>query len=364
MVQEELRIRINALVSMQRIGKLLSCVQKEIDNVLQLNNYVDRDYDDDTTKHVSVKENFHKFCKYIFSMLGSDVYEEALSAFSEYISDTKNTYNLLAVPVIVAEEKVFRDTFDKVKDKLEIGSLEDDFAIWIKTLSDIINSQAIEDIPVSDICPICGNIPDKVPADIVFGCVDIVPRFIYRCECGAYAFSARTGEMVGALAQKSTHVQRDRVRSSISMITELCGITELEAYLYLSRTVNLRIYNSQDIEKLNEECCSKVIHACMELKSKYQAQDIKWPQKHNELMSFLHVGGRLRAIKCLDANWNNRLFVPISVSEGGSIIVKGYSGSEKLLLPNVLKMKFDKDLLEIKHPNKKEYYRIYPKFTF
>lgn len=356
---DELRKSINAMVAMLKASKHMSLAKANLDVIFEMNHYLQKDYDDNSSKYTETEEAYKKFSNVIFRTIGEDVYSKAEKAFIFAMSDKELAMSLFNISDIHNPKKAFSDAFYKLKDRLDLQ--EDGFTLWLSAMNDVVLPNKSHIVEHSAVCPTCRAFPERLPSDMVFSDDTNLPEYVYYCtKCQKYAFESSNGIPIGTLAGHETHKKRKICRK---MLVDACnefGITEFECFILFSRISGYSLVDMNDIECLDIKQCSRVISSYLEYKKQHERKSVKFPRKHKEVMDFLRSGGRLRIIRSLRADMNNKLLIPVSVGDG-AFTVNGPNGNERILFPKVLKLEFNKNIITVIHPNKKEYYRMYPK---
>ncbi len=352
------RKSISALVTMMRVGKYLSYAGKELDTVMEINNYSQKDYDEGSSQYSEARKTYDKLANIVCNAIGGDVYDSAEKEFFNVLNDKEATKSYFGVETIENPKEVFEKVFYLLKEQIDVSEETDDYLLWLSLAEEIITASNTEEVKQTSMCETCNCFIDKVPAELVLG-EGTALKDIYYCQsCGSYAKADKNGCLIGSLADKETHNKRGKAKNAVLDMSKNFGLLYPEALRYFEKIVGVKLRKFEDIEKLDSSKCQILINSYIELKETLKNQ--KYPKNHKELMKFLAEGGRLRVIQSLDPQKNNRLLIPVYVGDG-VMMVRGAVGNERVLLPSVLKYKFNKNKMEIVHPNKTEYFLLYNK---
>jgi hypothetical protein len=213
------------------------------------------------------------------------------------------------------------------------------------------------------VCPFCSSDVTILPSADIFDehqNISSEQEEVAICECGAFAFVDKDGNIIGKLGDKETHVKRNRVYSAITNSCKMFGMLSYEIRKTFQRLVNKPLDNKNDIENLDKSECNKIIHSFMLAKDSLANIDIKWPTTHKELMDDLKNGWRIRISKSITNKNIGRLLIPASVCDG-IIAVKSKNEQETFLFPAGMNYEFKKDIVMLHHPSgSTDVYKLYP----
>lgn len=367
-IEEELRCKVNALISMVKFSEHLRAASEEMDMFFTIGNYEQKVFEnpEEKKKFNTVKESFNSSVDAMKKIYGNDIVNECFDVFLKVVQNETLCQDVFGVPKLpedLTEENLFQKAFNIVKQSSDIFSGNfDDYEFWKDTISQILNPiQKPEDAENKYICPYCGNLTEKYPSSYFLSAVNASVRsFVWGCpHCGAYAFAGSNGEMVGTIGDESLHKKRYSFKKMINEYCDLKGATFYECFSCFSKVIGVRIEKVSDIEKLNEEQCDRAISYFLKYKESKPWTKVKHPKSHKELMQMIKEGGRLKILTSLVNDEAGRLLIPIAAGDSAFMVRTDFS-TEKVTLPKVLKYEFDGPIFTIIHPDKKERFKMYP----
>lgn len=367
-LQEELRCRVNALVSMIKFSQHLNAACEEMECFFAIANYEQKIFEKEENKQKfeTVRKNFENSVESIKIVYGNDIVDDCFNVFLKVIQDEaecKKIFGVKKLPEGVTDEHIFRTAFNKIKGDADIfnGNF-DDYEYWVNVIREILNPLTV--IDKNDeryICPYCGNITEKFPSSYFLGAANkSVKSFVWGCtHCGAYAFADNNGDMIGTVADSELHKKRFALKKMISEMCDLCGLTYYESFALFSNVIGVKIEKIGDVELLDVEQCNKGMSYFLKYKNIKSSENIVYPKNHKQLMEMLKNGGRLKILTSLVNDDAGKLLIPIAVGDTAFIIRNEFS-TENITLPKVLDYEFKGPVFTIIHPDKKERFRMYP----
>lgn len=367
-IEEELRCKVNALISMIKFSQHLNAACEEMDCFFTIANYEQKifEHPEEKKKFDLVREGFNNSVKSVKLVYGNDIVDECFNVFMKVVQDEKECKKIFGVsklPSDVTEEHIFQQAFNEIKANSDLfnGNF-DDYEFWVDTICNILNPiQKMEKTDERYVCPYCGNLTEKFPSSYFLGAANkSVKSFVWGCShCGAYAFADSNGDIIGTIGDGELHKKRHALKIMVNQLCDLKGLTFYESFNLFSKVIGVKIEKIADIESLDVEQCNKGISYFLRYKSDKSWEDLTYPTTHKQLMEMLKNGGRLRILTSLTNDDAGKLLIPIAVGDNAFIIRNGFS-TEKITFPKVLKYEFNGAIFTIIHPDKKERFKMYP----
>ena len=363
--ERDLRTAMNNLLCMITLSGRMNQTVKELEALFAVSDFEKRIFEQPQQMrgYAEAKAMLYDAVEQIKATYGKQIISEAYEAFKNALSEPafcKETGIDIALEKTEAA-KLFNDVFNRMVDMENAFPDEaDGYLIFVELVREV-RSQTTRSDTAADICPYCNGLPSKTAKADFFGeNHDDNEGYVWACECGAYAYMNREGNVIGTMADRELHYQRKNVKKILFDLCGTAGMTIYESCRWAAWITGKSLNTVQDVEYLSMEDCDAVRSLYDEVKKRLKTKQFQYPHTHGELMKFLEDGGRMMAQNAFGYRYG-RLLIPI-LTGSEAIRIRYQKGIQEVMLPKGLEYRFEGDQMMILHPSgKREKYKLFTK---
>ena len=363
--ERDLRTAMNNLLCMITLSGRMNQTLKELEALFAVSDFEKRIFEQPQQMrgYAEAKAMLYGAVEQIKATYGKQIISEAYEAFKNALSEPafcKETGIDIALEKTEAA-KLFNDVFNRMVDMENAFPDEaDGYLIFVELVREVRSQTTRSDI-AADICPYCNGLPSKTAKADFFGeNHDDNEGYVWACECGAYAYMNREGNVIGTMADRELHYQRKIVKKILFDLCGTAGMTIYESCRWAAWITGKSLNTVQDVEYLSMEDCDAVRSLYDGVKERLKTKRFQYPHTHGELIKFLEDGGRMMAQNAFGYRYG-RLLIPI-LTGSEAIRIRYQKGIQEVMLPKGLEYRFEGDQMMILHPSgKREKYKLFTK---
>ena len=363
--ERDLRTAMNNLLCMITLSGRMNQTLKELEALFAVSDFEKRIFEQPQQMrgYAEAKAMLCDAVEQIKATYGKQIISEAYEAFKNALSEPafcKETGIDIALEKTEAA-KLFNDVFNRMVDMENAFPDEaDGYLIFVELVREV-RSQTTRSDTAADICPYCNGLPSKTAKADFFGeNHDDNEGYVWACECGAYAYMNREGNVIGTMADRELHYQRKIVKKILFDLCGTAGMTIYESCRWAAWITGKSLNTVQDVEYLSMEDCDAVRSLYDGVKERLKTKRFQYPHTHGELIKFLEDGGRMMAQNAFGYRYG-RLLIPI-LTGSEAIRIRYQKGIQEVMLPKGLEYRFESDQMMILHPSgKREKYKLFTK---
>ncbi|SHF73554.1 MULTISPECIES: hypothetical protein [Eubacteriales] len=363
--ERDLRTAMNNLLCMITLSGRMNQTLKELEALFAVSDFEKRIFEQPQQMrgYAEAKAMLCDAVEQIKATYGKQIISEAYEAFKNALSEPafcKET----AIDIVLEKTeaaKLFNDVFNRMVDMENAFPDEaDGYLIFVELVREV-RSQTTRSDTAADICPYCNGLPSKTAKADFFGeNHDDNEGYVWACECGAYAYMNREGNVIGTMADRELHYQRKIVKKILFDLCGTAGMTIYESCRWAAWITGKSLNTVQDVEYLSMEDCDAVRSLYDGVKERLKTKRFQYPHTHGELIKFLEDGGRMMAQNAFGYRYG-RLLIPI-LTGSEAIRIRYQKGIQEVMLPKGLEYRFESDQMMILHPSgKREKYKLFTK---
>ena len=363
--ERDLRTAMNNLLCMITLSGRMNQTVKELEALFAVSDFEKRIFEQPQQMrgYAEAKAMLYDAVEQIKATYGKQIISEAYEAFKNALSEPAFCEE---TGIDIALEKteaagLFNDVFNRMVDmESSFPDEADGYLIFVELVREV-RSQTTRSDTAADICPYCNGLPSKTAKADFFGeNHDDNEGYVWACECGAYAYMNREGNVIGTMADRELHYQRKIVKKILFDLCGAAGMTIYESCRWAAWITGKSLNTVQDVEYLSMEDCDAVRSLYNEVKKRLKTKRFQYPHTHGELMKFLEDGGRKMAQNAFGYRYG-RLLIPI-LTGSEAIRIRYQKGIQEVMLPKGLEYRFEGDQMMILHPSgKREKYKLFTK---
>ena len=363
--ERDLRTAMNNLLCMITFSGRMNQTLKELEALFAVSDFEKRIFEQPQQMrgYAEAKAMLCDAVEQIKATYGKQIISEAYEAFKNALSEPafcEETGIDIALEKTEAA-KLFNDVFNRMVDmESSFPDEADGYLIFVELVREV-RSQTTRTDTAADICPYCNGLPSKTAKADFFGeNHDDNEGYVWACECGAYAYMNREGNVIGTMADRELHYQRKIVKKILFDLCGTAGMTIYESCRWAAWITGKSLNTVQDVEYLSMEDCDAVRSLYNEVKKRLKTKRFQYPHTHGELMKFLEDGGRMMAQNAFGYRYG-RLLIPI-LTGSEAIRIRYQKGIQEVMLPKGLEYRFEGDQMMILNPSgKREKYKLFTK---
>lgn len=363
--ERDLRTAMNNLLCMITLSGRMNQTLKELEALFAVSDFEKRIFEQPQQMrgYAEAKAMLCDAVEQIKATYGKQIISEAYEAFKNALSEPAFCKETGIDIVLEKTEaaKLFNDVFNRMVDMENAFPDEaDGYLIFVELVREVRSQTTRSDI-AADICPYCNGLPSKTAKADFFGeNHDDNEGYVWACECGAYAYMNREGNVIGTMADRELHYQRKIVKKILFDLCGTAGMTIYESCRWAAWITGKSLNTVQDVEYLSMEDCDAVRSLYDGVKERLKTKRFQYPHTHGELMKFLEDGGRMMAQNAFGYRYG-RLLIPI-LTGSEAIRIRYQKGIQEVMLPKGLEYRFEGDQMMILHPSgKREKYKLFTK---
>ena len=363
--ERDLRTAMNNLLCMITLSGRMNQTLKELEALFAVSDFEKRIFEQPQQMrgYAEAKAMLCDAVEQIKATYGKQIISEAYEAFKNALSEPAFCKETGIDIVLEKTEaaKLFNDVFNRMVDMENAFPDEaDGYLIFVELVREV-RSQTTRSDTAADICPYCDGLPSKTAKADFFGeNHDDNEGYVWACECGAYAYMSREGNVIGTMADRELHYQRKIVKKILFDLCGTAGMTIYESCRWAAWITGKSLNIVQDVEYLSMEDCDAVRSLYDGVKERLKTKRFQYPHTHGELMKFLEDGGRMMAQNAFGYRYG-RLLIPI-LTGSEAIRIRYQKGIQEVMLPKGLEYRFEGDQMMILHPSgKREKYKLFTK---
>ena len=363
--ERDLRTAMNNLLCMITLSGRMNQTLKELEALFAVSDFEKRIFEQPQQMrgYAEAKAMLCDAVEQIKATYGKQIISEAYEAFKNALSEPAFCKETGIDIVLEKTEaaKLFNDVFNRRVDMENAFPDEaDGYLIFVELVREVRSQTTRSDI-AADICPYCNGLPSKTAKADFFGeNHDDNEGYVWACECGAYAYMNREGNVIGTMADRELHYQRKIVKKILFDLCGTAGMTIYESCRWAAWITGKSLNTVQDVEYLSMEDCDAVRSLYDGVKERLKTKRFQYPHTHGELIKFLEDGGRMMAQNAFGYRYG-RLLIPI-LTGSEAIRIRYQTGIQEVMLPKGLEYRFEGDQMMILHPSgKREKYKLFTK---
>ncbi len=363
--ERDLRTAMNNLLCMITLSGRMNQTLKELEALFAVSDFEKRIFEQPQQMrgYAEAKAMLCDAVEQIKATYGKQIISEAYEAFKNALSEPAFCKETGIDIVLEKTEaaKLFNDVFNRMVDMENAFPDEaDGYLIFVELVREVRSQTTRSDI-AADICPYCNGLPSKTAKADFFGeNHDDNEGYVWACECGAYAYMNREGNVIGTMADRELHYQRKIVKKILFDLCGTAGMTIYESCRWAAWITGKSLNTVQDVEYLSMEDCDAVRSLYDGVKERLKTKRFQYPHTHGELIKFLEDGGRMMAQNAFGYRYG-RLLIPI-LTGSEAIRIRYQKGIQEVMLPKGLEYRFEGDQMMILHPSgKREKYKLFTK---
>ena len=363
--ERDLRTAMNNLLCMITLSGRMNQTLKELEALFAVSDFEKRIFEQPQQMrgYAEAKAMLYDAVEQIKATYGKQIISEAYEAFKNALSEPAFCKETGIDIVLEKTEaaKLFNDVFNRMVDMENAFPDEaDGYLIFVELVREVRSQTTRSDI-AADICPYCNGLPSKTAKADFFGeNHDDNEGYVWACECGAYAYMNREGNVIGTIADRELHYQRKIVEKILFDLCGTAGMTIYESCRWAAWITGKSLNTVQDVEYLSMEDCDAVRSLYDGVKERLKTKRFQYPHTHGELIKFLEDGGRMMAQNAFGYRYG-RLLIPI-LTGSEAIRIRYQKGIQEVMLPKGLEYRFEGDQMMILHPSgKREKYKLFTK---
>ena len=363
--ERDLRTAMNNLLCMITLSGRMNQTLKELEALFAVSDFEKRIFEQPQQMrgYAEAKAMLCDAVEQIKATYGKQIISEAYEAFKNALSEPAFCKETGIDIVLEKTEaaKLFNDVFNRMVDMENAFPDEaDGYLIFVELVREVRSQTTRSDI-AADICPYCNGLPSKTAKADFFGeNHDDNEGYVWACECGAYAYMNREGNVIGTMADRELHYQRKIVKKILFDLCGTAGMTIYESCRWAAWITGKSLNTVQDVEYLSMEDCDAVRSLYDGVKERLKSKRFQYPHTHGELIKFLEDGGRMMAQNAFGYRYG-RLLIPI-LTGSEAIRIRYQKGIQEVMLPKGLEYRFEGDQMMILHPSgKREKYKLFTK---
>ena len=363
--ERDLRTAMNNLLCMITLSGRMNQTLKELEALFAVSDFEKRIFEQPQQMrgYAEAKAMLYDAVEQIKATYGKQIISEAYEAFKNALSEPAFCKETGIDIVLEKTEaaKLFNDVFNRMVDMENAFPDEaDGYLIFVELVREVRSQTTRSDI-AADICPYCNGLPSKTAKADFFGeNHDDNEGYVWACECGAYAYMNREGNVIGTMADRELHYQRKIVKKILFDLCGAAGMTIYESCRWAAWITGKSLNTVQDVEYLSMEDCDAVRSLYDGVKERLKTKRFQYPHTHGELIKFLEDGGRMMAQNAFGYRYG-RLLIPI-LTGSEAIRIRYQKGIQEVMLPKGLEYRFEGDQMMILHPSgKREKYKLFTK---
>ena len=363
--ERDLRTAMNNLLCMITLSGRMNQTLKELEALFAVSDFEKRIFEQPQQMrgYAEAKAMLYGAVDQIKATYGKQIISEAYEAFKNALSEPAFCKETGIDIVLEKTEaaKLFNDVFNRMVDMENAFPDEaDGYLIFVELVREVRSQTTRSDI-AADICPYCNGLPSKTAKADFFGeNHDDNEGYVWACECGAYAYMNREGNVIGTMADRELHYQRKIVKKILFDLCGTAGMTIYESCRWAAWITGKSLNTVQDVEYLSMEDCDAVRSLYDGVKERLKTKRFQYPHTHGELIKFLEDGGRMMAQNAFGYRYG-RLLIPI-LTGSEAIRIRYQKGIQEVMLPKGLEYRFEGDQMMILHPSgKREKYKLFTK---
>lgn len=363
--ERDLRTAMNNLLCMITLSGRMNQTLKELEALFAVSDFEKRIFEQPQQMrgYAEAKAMLYGAVEQIKATYGKQIISEAYEAFKNALSEPAFCKETGIDIVLEKTEaaKLFNDVFNRMVDMENAFPDEaDGYLIFVELVREVRSQTTRSDI-AADICPYCNGLPSKTAKADFFGeNHDDNEGYVWACECGAYAYMNREGNVIGTMADRELHYQRKIVKKILFDLCGTAGMTIYESCRWAAWITGKSLNTVQDVEYLSMEDCDAVRSLYDGVKERLKTKRFQYPHTHGELIKFLEDGGRMMAQNAFGYRYG-RLLIPI-LTGSEAIRIRYQKGIQEVMLPKGLEYRFEGDQMMILHPSgKREKYKLFTK---
>lgn len=363
--ERDLRTAMNNLLCMITLSGRMNQTVKELEALFAVSDFEKRIFEQPQQMrgYAEAKAMLCDAVEQIKATYGKQIISEAYEAFKNALSEPAFCKETGIDIVLEKTEaaKLFNDVFNRMVDMENAFPDEaDGYLIFVELVREVRSQTTRSDI-AADICPYCNGLPSKTAKADFFGeNHDDNEGYVWACECGAYAYMNREGNVIGTMADRELHYQRKIVKKILFDLCGTAGMTIYESCRWAAWITGKSLNTVQDVEYLSMEDCDAVRSLYDGVKERLKTKRFQYPHTHGELIKFLEDGGRMMAQNAFGYRYG-RLLIPI-LTGSEAIRIRYQKGIQEVMLPKGLEYRFEGDQMMILHPSgKREKYKLFTK---
>lgn len=363
--ERDLRTAMNNLLCMITLSGRMNQTLKELEALFAVSDFEKRIFEQPQQMrgYAEAKAMLYDAVEQIKATYGKQIISEAYEAFKNALSEPAFCKETGIDIVLEKTEaaKLFNDVFNRMVDMENAFPDEaDGYLIFVELVREVRSQTTRSDI-AADICPYCNGLPSKTAKADFFGeNHDDNEGYVWACECGAYAYMNREGNVIGTMADRELHYQRKIVKKILFDLCGTAGMTIYESCRWAAWITGKSLNTVQDVEYLSMEDCDAVRSLYDGVKERLKTKRFQYPHTHGELIKFLEDGGRMMAQNAFGYRYG-RLLIPI-LTGSEAIRIRYQKGIQEVMLPKGLEYRFEGDQMMILHPSgKREKYKLFTK---
>ena len=363
--ERDLRTAMNNLLCMITLSGRMNQTLKELEALFAVSDFEKRIFEQPQQMrgYAEAKAMLYGAVEQIKATYGKQIISEAYEAFKNALSEPAFCEE---TGIDIALEKteaamLFNDVFNRMVDmESSFPDEADGYLIFVELVREV-RSQTTRTDTAADICPYCNGLPSKTAKADFFGeNHDDNEGYVWACECGAYAYMNREGNVIGTMADRELHYQRKIVKKILFDLCGAAGMTIYESCRWAAWITGKSLNTVQDVEYLSMEDCDAVRSLYDGVKERLKTKRFQYPHTHGELIKFLEDGGRMMAQNAFGYRYG-RLLIPI-LTGSEAIRIRYQKGIQEVMLPKGLEYRFEGDQMMILHPSgKREKYKLFTK---
>ena len=361
--ERDLRTAMNNLLCMITLSGRMNQTLKELEALFAVSDFEKRIFEQPQQMrgYAEAKAMLYDAVEQIKATYGKQIISEAYEAFKNALSEPAFCKETGIDIVLEKTEaaKLFNDVFNRMVDMENAFPDEaDGYLIFVELVREVRSQTTRSDI-AADICPYCNGLPSKTAKADFFGeNHDDNEGYVWACECGAYAYMNREGNVIGTMADRELHYQRKIVKKILFDLCGAAGMTIYESCRWAAWITGKSLNTVQDVEYLSMEDCDAVRSLYDGVKERLKTKRFQYPHTHGELIKFLEDGGRMMAQNAFGYRYG-RLLIPI-LTGSEAIRIRYQKGIQEVMLPKGLEYRFEGDQMMILHPSgKREKYKLF-----